>query len=84
MHRGFVQAVRPLRGVDVQLYTFMTTSLVGREVSVTTRPLFTPGKDPVHIVQEAWGGGPGPVWTGKSPPGLDPRNVQPVATRFTD
>ena len=33
------------------------------EVSVTLRPLFTPGKDPVPIVQEA-GWAPGPVWTG--------------------
>jgi len=32
-------------------------------VSVTPRPLFTPGKDPVPIVQEA-GWTPGPVWTG--------------------
>ena len=28
------------------------------------RPLFTPGKDPVPIVQEA-GWAPGPVWTGR-------------------
>ena len=34
----------------------------GCGVSVTPRPLFTPGKDPVPIVQEAaWT--PGPVWT---------------------
>jgi len=32
-------------------------------VSVTPRPLFTPRKDPVPIVQEA-GWAPGPVWTG--------------------
>jgi hypothetical protein len=32
-------------------------------VSVTPRPLSTPGKDPVPIVQEA-GWAPGPVWTG--------------------
>ena len=31
--------------------------------SVTPRPLFTPGKDPVPIFQEA-GWAPGPVWTG--------------------
>jgi hypothetical protein len=31
-------------------------------VSITLRPLFTPGKDPVPIVQEA-GWAPGPVWT---------------------
>ena len=34
----------------------------GWGVSVTPRPLFTPGKDPVLIVQEAWWT-PGPVWT---------------------
>jgi hypothetical protein len=35
----------------------------GWGVSVTPWPLFTPGKDPVPIVQEA-GWAPGPVWTG--------------------
>jgi hypothetical protein len=48
---------------------------------------FTPGKDPVPLVQEA-GWAPGPVWTGAenlaSPPGFDPRTVQPVARRYTD
>ena len=33
-------------------------------VSSTPRPHFTPGKDPVPIVQEA-GWAPGPVWTGE-------------------
>jgi hypothetical protein len=43
----------------------------GRVVSSTPRPHFTPGKDPVHIVQEA-GRAPGPVWTGgKSRPHRD-------------
>ena len=41
---------------------------------------FTPGKDPVPIVQEA-GWAPGPVWTGAenlaSTPGFDPRTFQP-------
>jgi len=58
----------------------------GCEVSVTPRPLFTPGKDPVPIVQKA-GWAPGPVWTGAenlAPPGFDPRTVQPVASRYTD
>ena len=32
-------------------------------VSNTPRPHFTPGKDPVPILQEA-GWAPGPVWTG--------------------
>jgi len=35
----------------------------GWGVNVTPRRLFTPGKDPVPIVQEA-GWAPGPVWTG--------------------
>ena len=34
----------------------------GLGVSVTPRPFFTPGEDPVPIVQEA-GWAPGPVWT---------------------
>jgi hypothetical protein len=58
----------------------------GWGVSVTHRPLFTPRKDPVPIVQEAaWA--PGPIWTGVenlAPPGFDPRTVQPVASRYTD
>ena len=55
-------------------------------VSSTPRPYFTPGKDPVPIVQEA-GWAPGPVWTGgksRPPTGLDPLTVQPVASRYTD
>jgi len=43
----------------------------GWVVSSTPRPHFTPGKDPVPIVQEA-GWAPGPVWTGgKSGPHRD-------------
>jgi len=43
----------------------------GWVVSSTPRPHFTPGKDPVPIVQEA-GGAPGQVWTdGKSRPHRD-------------
>jgi len=34
-----------------------------RMVSSTSRPNFTPGKDPVPILQEA-GWAPGAVWTG--------------------
>ena len=56
-------------------------------VSVTPRPLVTPGKDPVPIVQEA-GWAPGPVWTNGEnfapSPGFDPRTVQLVASRYTD
>jgi len=38
----------------------------GWVVSSTLRPHFTPGKDPVSILQEA-GWAPGPVWTGGKP-----------------
>jgi hypothetical protein len=41
---------------------------------------FTPGKDPVPIVQEA-GWASEPV---SPPPGFDPRTFQPVASRYTD
>ena len=53
-------------------------------VSVTHRPLFTPWKDPVPIVQET-GWAPGRVWTGAKispPPIFDPRTVQPIASRY--
>jgi hypothetical protein len=59
----------------------------GWGVSVTPQPLFTPGKDPVPIVQEA-GWAPGLVWTGAEnltpPPRFDPWTVQPVASRYTN
>ena len=43
----------------------------GWVVSSKPRPHFTPGKDPVPILQEAWWA-PGPVWTGgKSRPHRD-------------
>ena len=45
-------------------------------VSVTPRPLFTPGKYPVPIVQEA-GWAPGPVWTGEE-------NLAPTGIRSPD
>jgi len=48
----------------------------GWGVSVTPRPLFTPGKDPVPIVQEA-GWAPGSVWTGAE-------NLVPIRIRSPD
>ena len=58
----------------------------GWEVSVTPWQLFTPGKDPVPIVQEA-GWAPGPVWTGAenlAPLGFDPWTLQSAASRYSD
>jgi len=48
----------------------------GRGVSVTHRPLFTPGKEPVSIVQKA-GWAPWPVWTGAD-------NLAPTGIRYPD
>jgi len=45
-------------------------------VSVTSRPFFTLGKDPIPIVQEA-GWAPGPVWT-------DAENLALTGIRFPD
>ena len=49
-------------------------------VSSTPHPHFTPGIDPVPIVQET-GWAPEPVWTGGNlvPTGIRSRTVQPVA-----
>ena len=54
-------AHRGSRGIALLFYDHGTRR--GWGVSVTPRPLFTPGKDPVPIVQEA-GWDPGSVWTG--------------------
>jgi len=48
----------------------------GWGVSVTPWPLFTPGKDPVPIVEEA-GWAQGPVWTGVE-------NLAPTRIRSSD
>jgi hypothetical protein len=45
-------------------------------VSIMPWPLFTPGKDPVPIVQEA-GWALGPVWTGAE-------NLAPTGIRYPD
>ena len=66
----------------------LTLALDGSEWSTPSPGRFTPGKDPVPIVQEAeWV--PGSVWTGAEnlappPPGFDPRTVRPVPSCYTD
>jgi len=55
-------------------------------VNSTPRTHFTPGKDPVPILQEA-GWVPGPVWTGAEnlvPTGIRSRTVQPVVSPYTE
>jgi hypothetical protein len=58
----------------------------GRGVSITPQPLFTPGKDPVPIVQRLGGpqGRSEQVRKISPPLGFYPRTVQPVASRYTD
>ena len=64
-----VVAKRVGRGIALLFHYRGTTR--GWVVSSTPRPHFTPGKDPVPILQEA-GWAPGPVWTGgKSRPHRD-------------
>jgi hypothetical protein len=65
-----VQALRPCTGHTahrgsrgIALFNHDHGTRRGWGVSVTPQPLFTPGKDPVFIVQEA-GWTTGPVWTG--------------------
>jgi len=66
---------RPLGRVEVQLHSFVNSALDGGGWS--SRPgLFTPGKDPVSIVQEA-GWAPGPVWIGAE-------NLAPTGIRSPD
>jgi hypothetical protein len=53
----------------------------GWVVSSTPQPHFTPGKDPVPIVQDA-GWAPGPVWTGwKSRPHWDSISARPARSQ---
>jgi hypothetical protein len=68
---------RSLERVHVQLYSVLDLGTRrGWGVSVTPRPLYTPGKDPVPIVQEvSWA--PGPVWTCAE-------NLAPTGIRSTD
>jgi len=73
---------------DIALLLLDHDTRRGWGISVTPRPLFTPGKDPVPIVQEAGGGGiPGSVWTGAeylAPTGIRSRTIEPVASGYTD
>ena len=77
-------AVRPIGGVEVQLYPFMTTALEGGEGSSSRLGRFlSPGKNLYRRLD-----GPqdrsGQVRKILPPPGFDPRTVQPVASRYTD
>ena len=65
-----------------------TSKLDGGGGSAPRPGRFTPWKDPLPILQEAgWAPRDGLNGCRKSrptPPGFDPRTVQPVASRYTD
>ena len=79
-------AHRGSRGIILLFHDHGTRRSEG--VSITPRPLFTPGKDLVPIVQGA-GWAPGPVWTGAEnlaphrDPILGPSSPKPVAIPTT-
>ena len=57
----------------------------GWVVSSTPRPHFTPGKDPVPVLQEAgWAQGRSGRTENLVPTGIRSRTVQPVVSRYTD
>jgi len=71
-------AQRVGRGIALLFHDRCTRRWV---VSSTPRPHFTPGKDPVPILQEA-GWAPGPVWTGgKSRPHRDSIPERPARSQ---
>jgi hypothetical protein len=67
-------AHRESRGIALPFHDHGTRR--GWGVSVKPRPLFTPGKYPVPIVQKA-GWAPGPVWT-------NAENLAPTGIRYPD
>jgi hypothetical protein len=86
-HWGAVQAVWPLEGVEVQLYSFMTTALEGGEESALCPGCSLPlGKTWYPLYRRLGGpqGRSGQVRKISPPPRFDPRTVQPVASPYTD
>ena len=86
-HWGSVQNIRPVRGVDVYLYSFLATALEGGEVfNITPQQPFPPGKARYPLYRRLGGphGRSGLVRKISLPPGFDPRAVQSLASRYTD
>jgi len=80
-----MKAQRCKSGVALLFLNLVLTR--GWVVNATLRALYPRGRDPVSIVLEA-GWAQGPVWTSAKnlappPAGLDPRDVQSVASRYT-
>jgi len=77
-------AHRGSRGIDLPFHDHCTRRRW--VVSVTTRPLFSPGKARYSLYRRLGGpqGRSGQVRKISPPPGFDPRTVQPVASRYSD
>ena len=77
-------AYRRSRGIALTFHDHGTRS--GWEVSVTPRPLFTPGKTTYSLYRRLGGpqGRSGQVRKISLPPGFDARTVHPVTSRYTD
>ena len=75
------------RGVEVQLYSFFNLGVRWGRYSTPRPGRFTPRKKTRYPLHRRLGEPQRrPVWVRKtSPPtGFDPRNVQPVESRYTD
>jgi hypothetical protein len=86
-HWGSVQSLRPIGGVEVQLYPFMTTALKGDEGSASRPGHSLPlGKTRYPLYRMVGGpqGRSGQLRKISPPPRFDPRTVQPVANHYTD
>jgi hypothetical protein len=77
-------AHRGSRGIALLFHDHGTRREWG--VSVTPRPLFTPGKTRYPLYRRL--GGPqdqsGQVWKSRPPSGFNPQTIQPVASRYTN
>ena len=79
--------MRPIGGVEVQIYSFMTTALEGGEGSASRPSHSLPlGKTWYPLYRRLGGpqGRSGQVRKILPPPGFDPWTVQPVASCYTN
>jgi len=86
-HWGSVQAVQRIGGVDVQLYSFLTTALVGVGGQCQALAALYPREIPGTHYKVGWVGSQdrsGHVRKIPSPSEFDPRTVKRVVSRYTD
>jgi hypothetical protein len=76
----------PRGGVEVRLYSFSISALGGGGWSAPHPTVLSPEKTRYSLYRRLGGpqGRSGHVQKISPPPGLDPRSVQPVASRFID